>query len=209
MRRQGGQARQAEIADAILRVAGREGIAALTMERLGREVGLTSGALFRHFPTRAAMLNEAARRAVALLESTFPPAPLPPLDQLRQFLAARSALAAQHPGLPQLVFSEQFGKALPPRGARALRGVVLRTRDFLAETLAEGARRGELRDDLPPEELAQVVLGSLLARALLSTFVPEAPLRTAEREASVDGLLRLLAPVGPSRRRPSRQGART
>jgi AcrR family transcriptional regulator len=210
MRGRDGQARQAEIADAILRVVGREGIAALTMERLGREMGLTSGALFRHFPTRAAMLNEAARRAVALLEATFPPASLPPLERLRQFLTARSALAAQHPGLPQLVFSEQFGKALPPKGARALRGVVLRTRDFLAEALAEAARGGELRDDLPPEELALVVLGSLLARALLSTFVPEAAGRQADREAAVDGLLRLLAPVAPSGRRSSKpkQGAR-
>lgn len=208
MRGAGGHERQAEIADAILRVAGREGIAALTMERLGREVGLTSGALFRHFPTRAAMLNEAAARAVALLEGTWPPAGLPPLERLRQFLAARAALAARHPGLPQLVFSEQFGKALPPRGARALRGVVLRTRDFLAETLAEGARRGDLRGDLPPEELALVVLGSLLARALLSTFVPDAPPRPADREAAVEGLLRLLAPPRPRGRRSSRQGAK-
>ncbi len=205
MRGRHGQARQAEIAAAILRVAGREGIAALTMERLGSEVGLTSGALFRHFPTRAAMLNEAARSAVALLEATLPPASLPPLERLQRFLAARSALAAQHPGLPQLVFSEQFGKALPPKGARALRGVVLRTRDFLAEALAEAGRRGELRDDLPPEELALVVLGSLLARALLSTFVPEAPSRQADREAAIDGLLRLLAPSG---HRSSKQGAR-
>ena len=49
MRGRHGQARQAEIATAILRVAGREGIAALTMERLGSEVGLTSGALFPYF----------------------------------------------------------------------------------------------------------------------------------------------------------------
>ena len=48
------------------------------MERLGREVGVTSGALFRHFPSRTAMLDEAAKRAVALLEATFPPAELAP-----------------------------------------------------------------------------------------------------------------------------------
>jgi AcrR family transcriptional regulator len=52
------------------------------MERLGREVGITSGALFRHFPSRTAMLNEAALRAVALLEATFPSPALHPLERL-------------------------------------------------------------------------------------------------------------------------------
>jgi hypothetical protein len=51
--------RQKDIADAILRVAGREGIGALTMQRLGRELGVTSGALFRHFPSGTATRSTA------------------------------------------------------------------------------------------------------------------------------------------------------
>jgi AcrR family transcriptional regulator len=70
------------------------------MERLGREVGVTSGALFRHFPSRTAMLNEAAARAVAVLETTFPPVDLPPLERPRRLVAARSGLAAAHAGIP-------------------------------------------------------------------------------------------------------------
>src|SRR5512134_2853232 len=123
--------RKSDIAEAILEVAGREGIGALTMDRLARELGVTSGALFRHFPSRTSMLNEAALLAAARLEATFPPSSLPPLERLRRFLAARARLAAEHGGIPQLVFSEQFGKALPPKGSRAMRGAVLRTRDFV------------------------------------------------------------------------------
>jgi len=170
MGRRGEGGRQIDIADAVLAVAGREGIDALTMDRLGREVGVTSGALFRHFPSRAAMLNEAAERAVALLESTFPAAELPPLERLRQFVIARSRLAALHAGIPQLVLSEQFGKALPPKGARAIRGAVLRTRDFVAQTLREAAARGEVRRDIPADDLALTVIGVLFARALFAAL---------------------------------------
>ena len=165
--------RQTDIADAILRVAGREGIGALTMERLGREVGVTSGALFRHFPSRTAMLNEAAQRAVALLETTFPPADLPPLERLREFVMARSRVAAEHSGIPQLVFSEQFSKALPPKGARALRGIVLRTREFVVEALREAGARAEVRRDIPAEELALTVMGTIFARVLFGALVDD------------------------------------
>lgn len=210
MKRKPSSGRQTDIADAILRVAGREGIGALTMERLGREVGVTSGALFRHFPTRTAMLNEAAHRAVALLETTFPLATLPPLERLRQFVVARSALAAEHGGIPQLVFSEQFGKALPPKGARAVRGTVLRTRDFVVEALREAVARGDVRSDIPAEELALTVMGGILARALFAAFVGDG---TGKPEPDAEGrwesLLRLLGPPVAAPDSHSNEGDRT
>jgi AcrR family transcriptional regulator len=187
--------RQTDIADAILRVAGREGIGALTMERLGREVGVTSGALFRHFPSRTAMLNEAAQRAAALLDTTFPPTDLPPLERLRQFLMARSRLAAAHPGIPQLVFSEQFGKALPPRGGRAVRAVVLRTRDFVVEALREAGARGEVRRDVPAEELALTVMGAIFARALFAALADDGRAKSQpDAEAAWSHVLCLVRP---------------
>ncbi len=167
------------------------------MERLAREIGVTSGALFRHFPTRAAMLEEAARRAVDLLEQTFPPHDLPPLERLRRFVAARAAVSSQHGGLPQLVFSEQFGKALPIRGARAVRAVVKRSWDFLVETLREAAQRGAVRKDLPPEDLALAVLGMLLARALLASLVEDGgPSVLADPTEVWERILAQLGPIG-------------
>ena len=197
MRRKRPSDRQAEIGDAILRIVGREGIGALTMERLGRDLGVTSGALFRHFPSRAAMLNEAAHRAVALLETTFPPPDLPPLEQLRRFLAVRSRLAAEHVGIPQLVFSEQFGKALPPKGARALRDVVLRTREFLVEVLREAGARGDIRRDVPPEQLAVIVLGAIVARGLIASAAGDGASPPPDSAAAWQSLLTLLGPSAP------------
>jgi AcrR family transcriptional regulator len=168
-RRRGGS-RKSDIADAILKLAGTVGIGALTMERVARELGVTSGALFRHFPSRTSMLNEAARLAVTRLDQTFPEASLPPLERLRQFLAARSRLAAEHGAIPRLVFSEQFGKALPPKGSRAVREAVLRTRSFVVEALQEAAARGEVRQDIPAQELAITVIGTVFARSLFAAI---------------------------------------
>lgn len=195
MGRAPGPDRRQEIADAILGVMGREGIGALTMERVSGELGVTAGALFRHFPSRASMLNEAALRAVALLDATIPAAGAPPLERLREFVEARFRLASRRLGLPQLVFSEQFGKALPPDGARAVRGAVLRTRDFLAAALRDAAARGEVRADVPPGELAITVMGVLFVRALLVTLAVRGTTRGGrEPGATWSHVLRLVGP---------------
>jgi TetR/AcrR family transcriptional regulator len=197
--------RKSDIADAILKIAGREGIGALTMERLARELGVTSGALFRHFPTRASMLNEAAHLAATRLEATFPPVSLPPLERLRQFLVARSKLAAEHGGIPQLVFSEQFGKALPPKGSRAVREAVLRTRDFVVEALREAAAQGEVRRDIPAPELALTVIGTVFARSLFAAFDGGEGKPPQEPQARWTSLVRLLgAPPSASPSSPGR-----
>ena len=190
--------RKSEIAGAILKIAGREGIGALTMERLARELDVTSGALFRHFPSRSSMLNEAARLAATRLEATFPPMSLPPLERLRQFLVARSRLAAQHGAIPQLVFSEQFGKALPPKGSRAVREAVLRTRDFVVEALREAAARGEVRQDIGAEELALAVVGTVFARSLFAAFDGAGGEPPQEPQARWNSLVRLLGAPPPS-----------
>jgi hypothetical protein len=133
---------------------------------------------------------------VALLEATFPPPGLPPLERLRLFVVGRSRLAAAHAGIPQLVFSEQFGKALPPRGARAVRGIVLRTRDFVVEALREGAARGQVRRDVPAEELALTVMGAIFARALFAALAAGGEAGAPPPQAAVawDHLSRLIAP---------------
>ena len=210
MKRRPESGRKTEIADAILRIAGREGVGALTMERLGRELGITSGALFRHFPSRTAMLNEAANRAVMLLETTFPSSALPPLERLHQFVVARSRLAAEHSGIPQLVFSEQFGKALPPKGARAALGIVLRTRDFLVGALREAAACGEVRRDIPAEELVLIVIGAIVGRALLAALVENAGGNKPrpDAEAAWDNLVRLLRPLAGPSDLPLRKGSK-
>ena len=117
---------------------------------------------------------------------------------------ARSKVAAEHAAIPQLVFSEQFAKALPPKGARALRGIVLRTRNFIVDALREAAERGEVRRDIPAEELALTVMGAIFARALFRAFVDDGHAKPRpDAEAVWHHILRLIRapepePVGAS-----------
>jgi AcrR family transcriptional regulator len=141
--------RRPEIARAALRILGSRGEAALTMNALAAEVGVTGGALFRHFASREEMLEEAVSQAIVQLEATRPDAALPPVERLRSLARQRVRLLSAEPGVAWLLRSEQATPALPPSAVERLRAVVERSRASVRATVREAVAAGELRDDVP------------------------------------------------------------
>jgi AcrR family transcriptional regulator len=154
--------KRAEIAEAALRLIETRGIAALTTSSLAGELGVSSGAPFRHFANREEILEAVVLRVEELILGTFPPETDPPLERLLALLRARARVVGGHRGIGRLMFSEQFALALPETAAIRLRTVVARTRAFLLRALDEGQREGTVRADLSPEALLTVTFGMLM-----------------------------------------------
>ena len=199
--RRASEIRQVELTDAALHIIATKGIAALSTRSLAEQVGLSSGAIFRHFATLDALLEAVVGRVEAVLEATYPPATLPPLARLERFMEVRSAAVGQQLGILRLVLSEQFLLALPKSGSERLAACVERTRAFVARCLREGQRVGEVRADLSVEALAPIVMGTV---QMLALSTASAKRRAIEAESVRDALLVLLrspdAPTSQSRK---------
>ena len=192
--------RQRELVDAALHLIATEGITALTTRRLADAVGLSSGAIFRHFPTLDDLLAAVVAQVEVVLDATYPPAALPPMTRLEHFIAARAHAVGAQLGILRLVLSEQFLLSLPADGAARLTACVVRTRRFIEQCLRDGQAAGEVRADLAPEALAPIVMGTVSALAL----VPDrGRRREADARATKDALLLLLSPpaAAPALRR--------
>lgn len=195
------EVRRVELTDAALRIIATKGIAALTTRSLAAEVGLTSGALFRHFASLDALLDAVVGRVEAVLDATFPPDDLEPLERLERFVTARTSAVGNQRGILRLVLSEQFQLALPAQGSERLTACVARTRRFIVACIRDGQARGSIRDDLPAAALAPIVMGTV---QMLALSTAEARDRESEAGAVLRGLLALLrAPASPSTRRRS------
>lgn len=193
-RRLASEVRQVELTDAALRIIATRGISALSTRTLAAEVGLSTGAMFRHFASIDALLEAVVARVEAVLEATFPPPTLRPLERLQRFVEARSLAVGDQLGILRLVLSEQFLLALPRGGSQRLGACVERTRGFVLDCLREGQAGGELRADLAPETLAPIVMGTVQMLAL----APRARPREAETRAVLGSLLALLRPPVPA-----------
>jgi AcrR family transcriptional regulator len=155
--------RRQEIALAVLRIIGEQGLTALSTTSLAKEIGVTSGALFRHFASRDDILRETARYALETIDQTFPEETLPPMSRLFGLARNRIRLLAPDPGLAWILRSEQAYHTLPEDAVRGLREMVRRSRRYVLEALRQGAAEGSVRSDIEPEVLLVPVMATIHA----------------------------------------------
>jgi TetR/AcrR family transcriptional regulator, fatty acid metabolism regulator protein len=193
--RRSSEVRQVELTEAALHIIGTRGIAALSTRTLAEQVGLSTGAIFRHFASLDALLEAVVAKVESVLESTYPSRDLPARERLERFVEARSAAVGNQLGILRLVVSEQFLLALPEDGSARLSACVTKSRAFVVRCLREGQDEGEFRTDVDAGALAVVVMGTIQMLAL-STSNTRPP---AQPQAVRDGLATLLRPPTSSR----------
>jgi AcrR family transcriptional regulator len=157
--------RRREIAEAALRVISAQGLGRFTALAVAHEVGLSDGALFRHFPSMEAIVDAAIDRVEELLFEGFPPADEDPVARLGAFFRRRATVIRQHPGISPLLVSDELAKAASATGVERVAGLRRRSGAFVRSCLAEAEAGGLLRPGVDAEVAAFVVLGSLVALA--------------------------------------------
>jgi AcrR family transcriptional regulator len=182
--------RREQVVGTVLRIIADQGVSSLTTTLLAKEIGVTSGALFRHFATREEILGETVRHVAETIDGTFPDDSLPAAKRLGQLVKNRIGALTREPGLGWFLHSDQAPLTLPDDAVALLQSCARRSRTFVLDALREGAADGSIRNDVDPEHLSVMVLGTV--HALIGRA------RTPATPRDVDGvvaaLMRVLAP---------------
>ncbi len=168
-RRQPTARRRRQIAEAALTLLGSSGRTALTAKNLGAAVGISDGAVFKHFPNKAAIVEEAISTFESLLDGPEIPSDRTPLEGLRIFFLHRVSRVRAHPEILGLAFSNHLEAAAGEQGAERVRRIMARSVAFVRRRLREAQKAGEVRTGASPEVLAWMVLGVLRATATRRT----------------------------------------
>ena len=192
-RRKSTGVRRAEIADAALRIIAEQGARRFTARALANEVGVTDGALFRHFPNMDAIVD--AVFSIAL------PADADPIDRLGVFFRRRVAVIVAHPHLARLLFSDQLAQLGGAARAKRMTGFKRRTREYIESCLAEAAEKGLLGDRLGPREGALLVQGAVFAFGHLGGSRADVKRMTTNVWSALESLLRRVDREPRSRRK--------
>ena len=187
--------RREQIAQAVLHIIGTTGITSLTTTTLAREIGVTSGALFRHFKSRDEILREAVRYATRQIDETFPDEALPATERIVELARNRLQVLRSEPGVAWLLRSDQASLALPNDAVRLLRGRARRTRQYILAAIEDGVAEGSIRGDIAPEILLVPIMGTI--HAVLG--MPGIRGKTTAKESSdpdavLSALVRMIAP---------------
>jgi len=156
-------ARRAETVDTVLALAAEQNPSEITTAAIAQRMGLTQGALFRHFPTKdaiwAAVMNWVAERLMARVERAAQSA-ASPLAALEAMFVAHAGFIAEHPGVPRMLFGElqRGGDSATRRMVQTLLG---HYRDRLRTLIEQGQVGGELDPQVDPDQAALVFIGAI------------------------------------------------
>lgn len=184
------EARRREILDAAMRVFHRDGFQGASMASIIKESGLSAGAIYGHFPSRAELVVQVATRVVGArvldVERLAATDPMPPPAHLLRILLKGLLNDLGSPGM----LVQLWGEAVAEPEVRVIaRDVLTRLRDVYSSYIALWHQREHGLSLADAETLAadQVVLfvsaaqGYILQAALLPGFDSESSLDSFER----------------------------
>ncbi|MBP6006760.1 MAG: TetR/AcrR family transcriptional regulator [Rhodoferax sp.] len=173
--------RQASLIEAALRLASQRSPADITTAHLAQAVGISQGAVFRHFPSKEAIwlaaLDWVTETLMTQLHTAAEEAQRntpDPMDALCAVFHAHVDFVLAHPGVPRLIFQElQSAKdtALKLR----VRMLMQKYRQLLLNLLQLAQTQQGLRPDIDLQAAAVLFIGSiqgLVMQALISNDLP-------------------------------------
>lgn len=167
--------RRERTVEAVIELCGREEPATLTTGRIARRMGVTQGALFRHFPSKEAIWEAAvawvAERVMARV-ATAAESVEDPLAALEAMFLAHVAFIGEHPGVPRLLIG-QLQHPGPTAASRLVRGLMERYRSRLLRLLEQAGQQGLLRPGLDLDAAVTQFIGCIQGLVLQSLIADD------------------------------------
>ena len=161
-RRQSTEVRRTQIADAARKVAVKYGSEHVTVRRIANEIGISEGALYRHFRSKHDILSLMVERiqediVAGIVKGA---AGRTPLGVLESALQNHMSSIEQRKSVSFQVIAEIISlgdKKLNRQASEALD----RYTAHIAELLSQGIEAGEIRKDVVPEETAILITAAI------------------------------------------------
>jgi AcrR family transcriptional regulator len=138
--------------DATAALVAEHGVSAVTMSRIAGETGIGRATLYKYFPDVESILLAWHERQIARHLQRLTEIRDGADDPLKAVVEAYALIQHQHGGGPEEALLHAGEHVARARG---------RLRDLLRDLIADDARAGRGRDDVPPEELATFCLHAL------------------------------------------------
>lgn len=166
--RQQTETRRDQITQAVLALVAEQGASALSIAAVAHRVGVTPSALYRHYPSKEAMLAGTIERIAERLVVNVARAREASdraIDALERLLDLQVQLVRENRGIPFVMFSEAVQQSTAHRKPVMDRmGAYLRS---LASLVREAQEQGDIRAELDAGVVAVTFVGLYVAPGIL------------------------------------------
>lgn len=183
------EARQEEIIRAAVDLAGEQGVDGVTTQDMAKAVGITQGAIFRHFPTKdmiwLGVIHWVRGRLMGVLDMAAARGS-DPLDVLEKMFFAHLGFVEKVPAIPKLIFTNQLLKN-NPRIRELVRSILTDYEDKVSGLIVQARAQNLVRPDLDAAAAAVMFTG------MIQGLVIRVPIIEARKSLVEEG--RLVFPI--------------
>jgi len=166
--------RQQEIIEAAIGIIAGKGIQKMTIKNLAKSIGITEGAIYRHFSTKLDILSgilsifrEQIRNNLTQITSNHSA-----YDVLAAIITRQIDMFVENPMITAVIFSEEIFQN-EKQLSETVFSIMSENINTFLEIIKNGQNKGELRNDVPAEQLSNMLMGAirlLITRWRLSGF---------------------------------------
>jgi AcrR family transcriptional regulator len=157
------EARRAVTVEAVVELAGSKNPSDITTAAIAKQMNLTQGALFRHFPNKEAIWKAVMEWVAERLLSRIDAAARgidSPKAALEAMFMSHIDFIAEHPGVPRMMFGElQRSESTPAK--RMVQVLIQRYGERLNKLFDTGKLCGELPPELDNQAAATLFIGTI------------------------------------------------
>ncbi|MBN2654965.1 MAG: TetR/AcrR family transcriptional regulator [Nitrospirae bacterium] len=168
-----GQRREV-IVDTVIDLAGEQNPSEITTAAIAKRMGLTQGALFRHFQSKDAVLEAVMRQVsdrLMLRISKAENGSSSSIGKLENMFITHIKFIKDHPGIPRLLFGElQSSKKTEPKKIAQM--LLSQYKKRLISIIEDGKEKGEFDLELNSDAAATLFIGTiqgLIMQSLLAS----------------------------------------
>jgi len=156
------ETRQEQIKKAVLEIISSEGIGKLSTRNLASKIGVTEGALFRHFSSKKeimlSILDDVKNELLADQEKITFSSDLSAEEKLFKFLCLHIKYLIENKGITILLFSEA-AHMNDSQLKKGLREILLTQKEYISRIIKQGMNEGVWDKSLNVENVATLYMG--------------------------------------------------
>jgi len=177
--------RRLETVETLIELAADQNPSTISTQALADKMGLTQGAIFRHFPTKesifSGVMGWVADRLMKHIHKAIKPETTA-IGKLQSMFLAHIAFVSKHPGIPRILFGElQHDKDSVPK--QMVKKLIVQYAELLREIMQAGRDSGELNSNLDIEAATLLFIGSIQGLVMQSMLAVDRQDMLAQAES--------------------------
>lgn len=167
--------RKSVTVESVIELAAENNPNEITTSQIAQHMGVTQGALFRHFPNKESIwesvMSWVAERLLGRVEAVAA-REVSAVKALEAMFLTHIQFVSEHPGVPRMLFGELQSKGESP-AKKIVRNLLYRYGVVIETQIKRGQAMGEVDPTLDPEAAAGLFVGSIQGLVMQSMLAGE------------------------------------